>query len=202
MEPEQLYSLLPKKDLAGFVHFMKSMALGHGHDDNHFECHIRNNDDVFIPVTMTPLIFEHGVDGNLASVILLCEPVATPGFVISDDNEVAGEWSIMFSVDDEGTIYPVKFWLSKKYQEMAGLDHLQKTITIEDWLQLIAKEDRKKMKCHMLPLMAIDNSPGMITYEMNNRDSDSKRVFSMATAIVDERHGNIHVKAVDWFYLD
>ncbi len=122
-----------------------------------------------------------------------------PDFVIPDDSEVAGEWSIMFSVDDEGTIYPVKFWLSEKYRKMAGLDHLQKNITIDDWLQLIAKEDQEKMKCHMLPLTTIDNTPGMITYKLTNSDSDSNRVFSITTAIVDERHGNIHVKAVDWF---
>lgn len=199
INPEQLYSLLSKKDLAGFVHFIKSMTYGNNHEDSSFECHIRHRDGVFIPVKMLPLIIEHGEDGNVASVILLCDPVSSPGFIIPDEGEVAGEWSIMFSVNHDGTIYPAKFWMSENYKQIAGLDDLHKTFTIDDWIHQIAEEDQKKMKKHMLSLMNTNDSSSMITYKLNTGDEDYKRVFSMATALVDELNGNLHVKAVDWF---
>ena len=154
------------------------------------------------PVKLSPLITEHDEEGNVASIILLCDPVATQQCIIPDEGDVAGEWSIMFSVNDDSALYPAKFWMSENYQEMAGLNNLQGIFTIDDWLYQIAEEDRENMKKHMLSLMTTNDSSSMITYKMNTGDNDMKRVFSMATAIVDERNGNLHVKAVDWFIPD
>ncbi len=132
------------------------------------------------------------------SGIQLREPIIIHNEYTSKSEQIAGTWSIKFSLDSNGNFFPEKFWLSEKYLESTGLHHTEGILSLDNWLECIVDEDRTKMKKHMLSIQSTDTLPAALIYSVRTDDNSEKHFFSVASSIIDDANGSLHVRAVDW----
>jgi len=132
------------------------------------------------------------------SDILFCKPIIIHNESTSKPEQIAGTWSIKFTLDSNGNLFPEKFWLSEKYLESTGLHHTQGILSLDNWLECIVDEDKAKMKKHMFPLQSTDTLPAALIYSVSTDGNNVKHFFSIASSIIDDLNGSLHVKGVDW----
>ncbi len=132
------------------------------------------------------------------SDIQLCEPIIIHNEYTSEPEQIAGTWSIKFSIDSNNDLFPEKFWLSDKYLESTGLRHTPGILSLDNWLECIVDEDKAKMRKHMLSIQSTDTLPATLIYSVNTDGNSVKHFFSIASSIIDDANGSLHLRGVDW----